>query len=71
MANKIGRLLQKAMDEAGLSQYRVAKETGLLPVNVCHVLGPRGNPQWMTIEKILKAIGYEIVLRRVCDDKNL
>ncbi len=62
--NQIGHLIKQAMAENGWTNYRLAKETGLLENNISHILGPKGNPQWATVHRILQAIGYEVILKR-------
>ena len=62
--NQIGKLLKETMRESGWSNYRLAKKTGLLENNISHVLGVKGNPQWMTVQKILNAIEYEVILKK-------
>jgi DNA-binding phage protein len=62
--NQIGKLVKEAMTRAGWSNYRLSKATGILKNNLTIVLGEKGNPEWGTVQKILDAIGYEVVLRK-------
>jgi DNA-binding phage protein len=62
--NWIGKLIKDAMKKEGRSNYRLSKITGILKNNLTIILGKRGNPRWSTVQRILDAIGYEVILRK-------
>ena len=42
----------------------VARATGILRNNICVILSEKGNPQFATVQRILQAIGYEVILKK-------
>ena len=60
--NQIGHLIKEALKEIEWSNYRLSKVTGIFKNNLTIILGEKGNPEWSTVQKILDAIGYEVVL---------
>jgi len=64
MANEIGEIIKKIMKESDIWDFEVAKGTGLLRNNVSVILGPRGNPTWRTVKRILDFLGYEVFLKK-------
>ncbi len=62
--NQIGHLIRQAIAEKGWTNSQLAQETGLLENNISHILGPKGNPQWITVDRMLRAIGYEVILKK-------
>lgn len=64
MANEIGEKIKKIMKEFDIWDFEVANGTGLLRNNVSVILGPRGNPTWRTVKRILDFLGYAVVLKK-------
>ena len=62
--NEIGEVIKKAMEENECRNTQIVKGTGILKNNLSVILGPKGNPTWRTIKKILDAIGHEVNLRK-------
>lgn len=64
MRNEIGEMIKAVMQKEDFWNFQIASATGILKNNICAILGPKGNPTWSTVSRILKAIGYELVLRK-------
>ncbi len=62
--NEIGEKIKAVMEKEDIWNFMIAERTGLLGNNVAAILGPRGNPKWSTVKKILDAIGFEVVLKK-------
>ena len=62
--NEIGEVIKKAIEENECRNTQIVKGTGILKNNLSVILGPKGNPTWRTIKKILDGIGYEVNLRK-------
>ena len=62
--NEIGEIIKKVMEENECLNIQITRGTGILKNNLSVILGPKGNPTWRTIKKILDMIGYEINLRK-------
>jgi DNA-binding phage protein len=60
----IGEKIKRIMKERDIWDFEVGYGTGLLRNNVSTILGPRGNPTWKTIKRILDFLGYEVVLKK-------
>ena len=65
--NEIGEKIKAVMEKEDIWGYQVAQATGILKNNICVILGPKGNPKWSTVKRILDAIGYKVVLRKKDD----
>ena len=62
--NEIGLKIKEIMEKEDIWNFQIARTTGILKNNICVILGPKGNPKWSTVKRILDAIGYEVVLRK-------
>ena len=50
--------------ELGMSQRDLAKASGISKAYVC-VLEQGGNPSWNTIVKVLQALGFEVLIKKL------
>lgn len=55
----VGKNLRRMREKAGLSQSDVARKAGMRPEVVCRLEQGKGNPTFMTIQKIVNAIEKE------------
>jgi len=62
--NEIGRKIKEIMEREDIWISEVARATGILRNNICVILSEKGNPQFATVQRILQAIGYEVILKK-------
>jgi len=62
--NEIGEKIKEVMVKEDLWNFQLAEATGILKNNICVILGPKGNPQWSTVKRILDSMGYEVILKK-------
>lgn len=61
MTHSLGSLLEKARNEAGLSQKQLSDKTGIGQPNLSAIENGKGNPGLKTIGKIADALGINIL----------
>jgi DNA-binding phage protein len=59
----ITELLQNAIRESGISRYAISKATGIGQDHLCHFLKGESSMSLATVDKVLDALGLEIVIR--------
>ena len=56
-------LLQNLIRESGVSRYRISKQTNIGQDHLCRFLKGESSMSLATVDKVLDALGLEIVIR--------
>jgi DNA-binding phage protein len=58
--------IQEAIRNAGMTRYAIWKATGVGQDHLCHFLAGKSSMSFATADKILDALGLEIVFKPKC-----
>ena len=67
----IGSEIKSIMEREGVSGYRISKETGIDETYLSKIFRNRINPSYVTLNRILKAMGYQICFEKVENRKKV
>jgi len=67
----IGSEIKSIMEREGFSGYRISKETGIDETYVSKIIRNRINPSYVTLDRILKVMGYRICFEKVSQGKEV
>ena len=67
----IGSEIKSIMEREGFSGYRISKETGIDETYVSKIIHNRINPSYLTLNRILKVMGYRICFEKVAQRKEM
>jgi DNA-binding phage protein len=59
----ITELIQDAIRSSGVSRYAISKATGVGQDHLCHFLKGESSMSLATVDKLMDALGLEIVIR--------
>ena len=59
----ITELIQNAIRNSGTSRYAISKATGIGQDHLCHFLKGESSMSLATVDKVLDALGMEVVIR--------
>lgn len=62
--SRLSDFIKNKRKELGMSQRDLAKASGISKAYVC-VLEQGGNPSWNTIVKVLQALGFEVLIKKL------
>ena len=55
--------IQEAIRSSGVSRYAISKATGIGQDHLCHFLKGESSMSLATVDKVLDALGLEVVIR--------
>ena len=62
--SRLSDFIKNKRKELGMSQRDLAKASDISKAYVC-VLEQGGNPSWNTIVKVLQALGFEVLIKKL------
>jgi transcriptional regulator with XRE-family HTH domain len=67
----IGNELKAIMERERVTGYRISKKTGIDETYVSKILHNRINPSYLTLKRILNALGYQICFEKISGGKEV
>ena len=58
----IGKLIKEEMKRRGITQHSMSEKTGIWEGGLSTILNDKGNPTADTIERIVDALDYKLVI---------
>ena len=67
----IGTELKAVMESEGITGYRLSKNTGIGQSYIGKILHNQMNPSYLTLKRILDALGYRIRFEKISKGKGV
>jgi transcriptional regulator with XRE-family HTH domain len=67
----VGSELKAIMERERVTGYRISKKTGIDETYISKILHNRINPSYLTLKRILNALGYQICFEKISRGKEV